>query len=854
MADPYCVFNSEVLLCLSLLCAVIADDAAFMSKLAEALTPTPSGWSGSSFCDWQGVKCNANRVTSISLASQELTGTLPTNLNSLSQLTSLSLQDNALSGPFPSLSNLSMLQTVFLDGNNFTSVPEGCFQGLTSLQTLSLTDSVNLSPWTIPSELTQSSNLAKLDLGNTNLVGSIPDVFGSFVSLQELRLSYNNLTGALPKSFAGSSITNLWLNNQKGSGLSGSIDVLSEMIHLSQVWLQKNQFTGPIPDLSNCTSLFDLQLRDNRLTGVVPPSLMSLPSLQNISLDMNVLQGPVPSFGEGVQFALDGTNSFCRKDVGPCDVRVTTLLDVAKGFGYPLKLATSWTGNDPCGDWSFVVCAEGKIITVNLAKQNLTGTISPAFANLTDLRNLYLNGNNLEGSIPGGFTNLTELEVLDVSNNNLSGDVPKFSSKVKFNAAGNDLLVRSGGSGGGTTPSNGSGDAPNKSRNAGSSGSSFSSALIVGIVFIAVCFVVVVVLIFKKRHGKFRRVNIQKGRRVQGFEGERDTIPIQVLRRVTNDFSEDKILGRGGFGVVYKGELNDGTRIAVKRMQYSRSSAMGSMGMNEFHAEITFLSKVRHRHLVALLGYCTDDNERLLVYEFMPQGTLTQHLFYWRENGYVPLSWKQRVVIALDVARGVEYLHSLAQQSFIHRDLKPSNILLDDDMRAKVADFGLIKSAPNDVNDSVWTRVAGTFGYMAPEYAATGRVTTKVDVYAFGTVLMELVTGRKALDNTVPEEMSHLVSWFRRILHNMENISMATDQSLNLDEGIMESIYKVAELAGHCTAPEPHQRPDMGHVVNVLVPLVQQWNPTCTHEEEGYDLINENTYYAMSFSEILSGR
>jgi len=264
-------------------------------------------------------------------------------------------------------------------------------------------------------------------------------------------------------------------------------------------------------------------------------------------------------------------------------------------------------------------------------------------------------------------------------------------------------------------------------------------------------------------------------------------------------------------------------------------AAMGNKGMSEFQAEIAVLTKVRHRHLVALLGYCVNGNERLLVYEYMPQGNLGQHLFEWSELGYSPLTWKQRVSIALDVARGVEYLHSLAQQSFIHRDLKPSNILLGDDMRAKVADFGLVKNAP-DGKYSVETRLAGTFGYLAPEYAATGRVTTKVDVYAFGVVLMEILTGRKALDDSLPDERSHLVTWFRRILINKENIPKALDQTLEADEETMESIYRVAELAGHCTAREPQQRPDMGHAVNVLGPLVEKWKPSCQEEEESFGI------------------
>ncbi|CAL9073205.1 unnamed protein product, partial [Musa textilis] len=165
-------------------------------------------------------------------------------------------------------------------------------------------------------------------------------------------------------------------------------------------------------------------------------------------------------------------------------------------------------------------------------------------------------------------------------------------------------------------------------------------------------------------------------------------ISIQVLRNVTNNFSEENILGRGGFGTVYKGELHDGTKIAVKRME---AGVMGAKGLNEFKSEIAVLTKVRHRNLVSLLGYCLAANERLLVYEYMPQGTLSRHLFEWKESGFKPLEWKKRLSIALDVARGVEYLHSLAQQSFIHRDLKPSNILLGDDMKAKVADFGLVR-------------------------------------------------------------------------------------------------------------------------------------------------------------------
>ncbi|KAI3420735.1 Protein kinase domain-containing protein, partial [Psidium guajava] len=835
------------------------DDSSAMSELRAAMSPAPSGWSSATaYCKWDGVECDSSsRVTGIDLASRSLTGTLPADLSSLSRLKTLSLQKNAFSGPIPNLANLASLQDIYLDSNNFTNVPDGAFAGLISLQTLSLSNNFNLEPWVIPSELNQSTGLVTFYAGNANLMGRLPDFFGSFPSLQSLRLSYNNLTGALPPSFAGSGIKNLWLNNQ-AQGLSGTIDVLSSMPQLYQVWLHKNRFTGPIPDLSKCESLFDLQLRDNEFTGVVPANLMSLPSIKNVSLDNNKLQGPVPDNPNNIKFTYDGTNSFCNTAPGPCAPQVTTLLEIAGALGYPMTLAESWEGNDACQGWSFIICQGKNVTSVSFSKQQFSGTISPAFANLTSLRSLLLNDNDLTGSIPQSLATLPHLQVLDVSNNNLSGAVPVFPASVKLTSTGNPLLGKS---------SDGSGGTPGSDSTSGNSSStakgSVSAGLIVALVFAGLVFLAVVLFVLykfcyaKRKNTGFRMgESLEKGKEVAKingmngyggiqsemhsqssgdlpvFDGGNVAISIDVLREVTDDFSEGNVLGRGGFGVVYKGELHDGTMIAVKRME---SLDLGNKGLSEFQAELAVLTKVRHRHLVALLGYCINGNERLLVYEHMPQGTLAQHLFEWEEMGCLPLTWKQRVTIALDVARGVEYLHSLAQQSFIHRDLKPSNILLGDDMRAKVADFGLVKNAP-DGKYSLETRLAGTFGYLAPEYAATGRVTTKVDIYAYGVVLMEILTGRKALDDSLPDESAHLVTWFRRVLINKENIPKAIDQTLNPDNDTLESICKVAELAGHCTAREPSQRPDMGHAVNVLSPLVEQWKPSRQEEEDNYGI------------------
>ncbi|XP_059625212.1 receptor-like kinase TMK4 [Cornus florida] len=846
-----------------------------MAKLAKSISPTPSGWSGSNHCKWTGVSCDSSgRVSNINLSSKYLSGELPSDLNQLSHLKILSLQRNQFYGPLPSLSNLASLEQVFLDYNNFSSIPPSFLSGLTSLQTLSISMNHNLPPWTIPETLADSTTLNFFDAMDSNIVGPMPEIFGSFPNLQTVRLAYNNLTGSLPQSFSKTGIENLWINNQL-IGLSGRIDVLGGMSQLTQAWVHVNKFSGPIPDLSKCTSLSNLQLRDNELTGVIHPSLFSLPKLANVSLQNNRLQGPYPDFPKGVQVTLGMTNNFCNTKPGPCDPQVTALLAVAEALGYPMTLAESWQGNDPCQGWNGISCdPKGSVTVINFGKKQWIGTISPAIANLTALKSVFLNDNKLTGPIPAVLTSLAQLQLLDVSNNNLSGKIPPFTSSVMLKSSGNpfigkDLPTGGGTAGGGSSAGGGGGGSPS-GETSGNGKSSTLRWVIVIVGIAAAIFVVVLSFVIYKRFAKKPRwkykwvrsssagkENVNKkdygaiGSELPSksssdknvYDGGGVVISIEKLREVTDNFSEQNILGQGGFGVVYRGTLLDGTQIAVKRME--SVMAAGSKGLNEFQAEIEVLSKVRHRHLVALHGFCVNGNERLLVYEYMPQGTLGQHLFKYNEMGFPPLTWKQRVTIALDVARGVEYLHSLAQQSFIHRDLKPSNILLGDDMRAKVSDFGLVKNAP-DGNYSVETRLAGTFGYLAPEYASTGRVTTKVDVFAFGVVLMEMITGRKALDETLPEETSHLVAWFRRAGINRGSIREHLDPSLIPDEETFESICKVAELAGYCTALEAFQRPDMSHAVNVLSPLVEQWKPASYDEDDGF-----GTDLHMSLPQVL---
>uniref|UniRef100_A0A0D9XRT5 non-specific serine/threonine protein kinase n=1 Tax=Leersia perrieri TaxID=77586 RepID=A0A0D9XRT5_9ORYZ len=801
---------------------------------------------------------------------RRLSGSLPPSLSTLTSLTALQLQGNHLTGDVPSLARMGSLTRLALDSNAFASLPPDFLQGLTSLQSLTMDDLGLLRPWSIPDAISTCSSLQTFSASNASIVGAFPAVLGSLESLRYLRLSYNNLTGELPPTLGQlSAMESLQLNNQQSEEkLSGRIDVVAAMKSLKLLWIQSNKFTGPIPDLSGLQQLESFNVRDNMLTGVVPASFTGLTSLKNVTLSNNNFQGPVPVF-PSVQPDVSSGNGFCNKDKnppGPCSPLTTTLLEVAGGFGYPYDLATKWTGNDPCGaSWSGIICNSSDVSIINLSKRNFSGTISPAIANLTRLVKLDLSNNNLTGEIPDVLTILPYLTVLNVANNSLIGQVPKFKPSVNLLIDGNRFGESGDKQGGG-----GSDGGSSSSDSAGGGKSRSNTGMVIGIIVAAIILFACVGLLvrhLKKKNNmeKFRPVSTKTSpaesemMKIQvvgtnGYSNGSSAVPtelyshvsaatsanigdlfeshgmqlsMEVLLKATNDFSEDCILGRGGFGVVFKGDLN-GKLVAVKRCD---SGTMGTKGQQEFLAEIDVLRKVRHRHLVALLGYCTHGNERLLVYEYMSGGTLREHLCDLQQSGYNPLTWTQRMIIALDVARGIEYLHGLAQETFIHRDLKPSNILLDQDLRAKVSDFGLVKLA-KDTDKSLMTRVAGTFGYLAPEYATTGKVTTKVDVYAYGVILMEMIAGRKVLDDSLPDDETHLVTIFRRNMLDKEKFRKFVDPTLELSAESWKSLLEVADLARHCTAREPYQRPDMCHCVNRLSSLVDQWKPTNVDEDD----------------------
>ncbi|KAJ4973971.1 hypothetical protein NE237_007145 [Protea cynaroides] len=291
------------------------------------------------------------------------------------------------------------------------------------------------------------------------------------------------------------------------------------------------------------------------------------------------------------------------------------------------------------------------------------------------------------------------------------------------------------------------------------------------------------------------------------------------LKTATRNFRPESLLGEGGFGCVFKGWIEEngtapvkpgtGLTVAVKTLNHD-----GLQGHKEWMAEVNFLGDLLHPNLVKLIGYCIEDDQRLLAYEFMPRGSLENHLF----RRSLPLPWSIRMKIALGAAKGLAFLHEEALRPVIYRDFKTSNILLDADYNAKLSDFGLAKDGPEGDKTHVSTRVMGTYGYAAPEYVMTGHLTSRSDVYSYGVVLLEMLTGRRSMDKNRPNGEHNLVEWARPLLGERRKFYCLMDPRLEGHFSI-KGAQKAAQLAQHCLSRDPKARPKMSEIVEVLKAL-----------------------------------
>ncbi|XP_022769381.1 probable serine/threonine-protein kinase PIX13 [Durio zibethinus] len=317
----------------------------------------------------------------------------------------------------------------------------------------------------------------------------------------------------------------------------------------------------------------------------------------------------------------------------------------------------------------------------------------------------------------------------------------------------------------------------------------------------------------------------------EGRSREQETVPasgkivsatlkiftLAELKASTRNFRPDTVLGEGGFGRVFKGWVDEKTYAPSKvgvgmAVAVKKSSPDSSQGLQEWQAEVKFLGKFCHPNLVKLLGYCWEENQFLLVYEYMQKGSLENHLF--RTGGAEPLTWETRLKIAIGAAQGLAFLHT-SEKSVIYRDFKASNILLDGAYNAKLSDFGLAKLGPINGNSHVTTRVVGTYGYAAPEYVATGHLYVKSDVYGFGVVLLEMLTGLRALDTNRPSREHNLVEWAKHSLTEKRKLKKIMDRRL-VEQYPLKAALQAGELIVKCLESDPKNRPSMEEVLETL--------------------------------------
>ncbi|KAM6589333.1 hypothetical protein CsatA_011938 [Cannabis sativa] len=580
---------------------------------------------------------------------------------------------------------------------------------------------------------------------------------------------------------------------------------------------------------------------------------------------------------------------------------VVALVAIKNSLYDPHNVLESWDINsvDPCS-WRMVTCSpDGYVSALGLPSQSLSGTLSPWIGNLTNLQSVLLQNNAISGSIPATVGKLEKLQTLDLSNNtltggipdslgnlrnlnylrlnnnsltgpcpeslstvegltlvdlsfnNLSGSLPKISART-FKIIGNPLLC------GPKTAGNCSASFPEPlsfppdalEAQPGSVGKRHRVAIIAGASFGAtfiILLLLVLIVWWRYRHNQqiFFDVNEQYDPEV--CLGHLRRYTFKELRGATDHFNSKNILGRGGFGIVYKGILNDGTVVAVKRLKDYNTAG----GEIQFQTEVEMISLAVHRNLLRLCGFCSTENERLLVYPYMSNGSVASRL---RDHihGRPALDWARRKRIALGTARGLVYLHEQCDPKIIHRDVKAANILLDEDYEAVVGDFGLAKLL--DHRDShVTTAVRGTVGHIAPEYLSTGQSSEKTDVFGFGILLLELITGQKALDfGRQAKQKGVMLDWVKK-LHQEGKLNLMVDKDLkgNFDRIELEEMVQVALL---CTQFNPSYRPKMSEVLKMLEGdgLAEKWEASqkvetprirsCEHPPQRYsDFIEESS-------------
>uniref|UniRef100_A0A2P2MY02 Receptor protein kinase CLAVATA1 n=1 Tax=Rhizophora mucronata TaxID=61149 RepID=A0A2P2MY02_RHIMU len=868
MASYSCMLTFAVSLSFSLLILSTASSEAdaLLSFRASILDPenSLSNWSNHSnahYCNWTGITCKTTpslTVTSIYLQSLNLSGEISSSICQLANLTVLNLADNHFNQPIPlHLSRCSYLENLNLSNNIiWGTIPDQVSQ-FGSLRSLDL--SRNHIEGKIPEGIGSLVNLQVLNLGNNLLSGSVPFVFGnfnelvaldlsenqylvsdipsgigklhklqqlllqnsgfqgqipdSFVGLQSLSildLSQNNLSGVLPETLGPSlkSLVSFDVSQNKLLGsfpngicsarglinlslhtnsFNGSIpNSIAECLNLEKFQVQDNGFSGNFPDgLWLLLKIKLIRAENNRFTGKLPDSMSVAAQLEQIQVDNNSFSGRIPE-GLGLvkslyRFSASVNGFYGELPQNFCDSPVMSIINLSHN---------SISGQIP----ELKKCR--KLVSLSLADNSLNGGIPPSLADLPVLTYLDLSDNNLTGSIPIGLQDL-KLALFNVSFNQLSGKVPPalISGLPASFLDGNPGLCGQG------LPHPCSDELPRRHSSVGLSVltcSLISIAFGVGTLLVAAGFFV------------FHRFSKQKSQM-----GGWNSVFFYPLRVTEHDliFQMDKkgAVGNGGtFGGVYMISLPGSELVAIKKLVN-----IGNQSSKALKAEVKTLAKIRHKNIVKVLGLCHSEESIFLIYEYLPKGSLGDLI----SRPDFQLQWGVRLSIAIGVAQGLAYLHKDYSPHLLHRNVKSTNILLDADFEPKLTDFALDRIVGEAAFQSTIALGCADSCFYAPEYAYCKKATEQMDVYGFGVVLLELITGRRAEQGESPDPLD-IVTWVRRKINLTNGAVQVLDPKIV--KSCQQEMLSALDIAIRCTSVMPEKRPPMSEVTRALQSLASK--------------------------------
>ncbi|KAF3789516.1 Leucine-rich repeat receptor-like protein kinase [Nymphaea thermarum] len=748
---------------------------------------------------------NLTNLQYLDLALANIGGTIPAELGRLPHLNTVFLYKNKLEGSIPpEVGNITSLAMLDLSDNLLSGEVPVELSNLKSLQLLNLM--CNHLNGSIPAGIGKLANLEVLELWNNSFTGSLPPDLGQHSALQWLDVSSNSFSGEMPPALCnGGALTKLILFN---NGFSGSIPAgLSRCASLVRVRIQDNRLVGSIPTgFGTLPKLERLELANNSLSGRVPTDLSQSLSLSFLDLSRNMLQSSLPSnlvSMPNLQSFLASNNNL----TGPIpdqfqDCPSLSVLDLSN--------------NHLSGDIPASLGSCEKLVTLNLMNNRLTGEIPATLATMPALAILDLSSNLLTGRIPDNFGSSPTLESFNVSYNRLSGPVPMNGMLRTVNP--NDLTGNVGLCGGVLPPCLGASSAHSAAQRR------HVRHVLLGWL-IGMCTVAAVGLAVAGGRWAYKRhLNGESGFFLPFFRGRAEgkgdwpwrLTAFQRLSFTSSEvvacIKEANVIGMGAAGIVYRAEIPRTRSVVAVKKLWRMETADDEMDRNgELIGEVNLLGRLRHRNVLRLLGYLHNHVNTMLLYEYMPNGSLGEAL---HGRGSLLMDWVSRYNVAIGVAQGLCYLHHDCYPPVIHRDVKSNNILLDSNLEARIADFGLARLMVRKY-ETIST-VAGSCGYIAPECGYTSKVDQRIDIYSFGVVLMELVTGKKPLEPEFGEGVD-IVEWILRMVRNKVGIEQALDPNIaGQCRHVQEEMLLVLRIALLCTAKQPKDRPSMRDVVTML--------------------------------------